>query len=228
MLRAVIFDFDGVIADSEALHLRAFNVVLRPFGVVISTEAYYRDYLGLTDFECFTQVVAGRRLGLDEAAVRDLVARKNRVFKEFAATEGQIIDGVVPFLNMLGAASIPMAICSGAKRIEIGQILDQAGLNGYFETIVAADDVAKGKPDPQGFLLALDRLNEGRHPPITAAQCVAIEDSRWGLSAAQAAGMKTIAVTNSYDAAELTAADLVVDRLDALTLDHLHGLCTTA
>ena len=225
MLCAVIFDFDGVIADSEALHLRAFNVLLKPFGVEISTEAYYRDYLGLTDFECFTQVVADRHLGLDEAAVRDLVARKNRIFKEFAATEGHIIDGVVPFLSLLGDANIPMAICSGARRTEIQQILDQAGLGRCFETVVAADDVAKGKPDPEGFLLTLEKLNQNRRPPIVSSQCVVIEDSHWGLSAARAAEMRTIAVTNSYDAAQLTTADLVVARLDTLTLQQLHQLC---
>ncbi len=224
-LRAVIFDFDGVIADSEALHLRAFNAILKQFGVQIATEVYYNDYLGLTDFECFTQVALDMGLGLDEPGVRDLVGQKNIVFKELAASEGQIIDGVQTFLEMLSESGVPKAICSGALRIEIQQILDQSELGGHFEIIVSADDVKKGKPDPEGFLLALEKLNQTHEPMIDANQCVVVEDSHWGLAAAKTAGMKTVAVTNSYEASELTTADRVVDRLDRLTLDQLRQLC---
>ena len=104
-------------------------------------------------------------------------------------------------------------------------VLDEARLRHLFEVIVSGEQVKKGKPDPEGFMLSLQRLNENRENPVTAKQCVAIEDSHWGLEAAKAAGMHTIAVTNSYDAEQLSMAEIIVDRLNDLSLDDLQRLC---
>ena len=104
-------------------------------------------------------------------------------------------------------------------------VLEEARLRHLFEVIVSGEQVKKGKPDPEGFLLSLQRLNENREKPITANQCVVIEDSHWGLEAAKAAGMHTIAVTNSYDAGQLGMAEKIVDRLSELTIDDLQQLC---
>ena len=226
MLRAVIFDFDGVITDSEILHFRAFNVVLAQFGFQLTKQEYYRDYLGMTDTDCYRALIDEGRLPIGEAGIQDLVRQKTRVFEQLARTEGKIIEGVREFLDMLSAAGVPIAICSGALRAEIELILEEAGLRHYFDVVVSAEEVKRGKPDPEGFLLALRKLNDQWGEPIAPEGCIVIEDSHWGLNAAQAARMRTVAVTNTYDAAQLQQADKVVDRLDALTLADLRQVCS--
>jgi beta-phosphoglucomutase len=225
MLRAVIFDFDGVITDSEILHFRAFNRVLAPFGAEITMRDYYKTYLGLTDIDCFNLLIREGHLKADTQKIEELVKQKNQIFNELAKTEGKIIEGVQGFLKMLRQNNIPMAICSGALLAEIELILEDARLRHFFETIVSAEQVRKGKPSPDGFLLTLRKLNKGRQTPITAAQCVVIEDSHWGLQAAKAAGMHTVAVTNSYDAQQLSMAEKIVAHLSELSISDLQQLC---
>jgi HAD superfamily hydrolase (TIGR01509 family) len=225
MLSAVIFDFDGVITDSEILHFRAFNEVLAPLGLELMKKEYYVNYLGLSDVDCYRTLIGEGRLSIDESRVDELVRKKTLIFEELARTEGKIIEGVRDFLDLLGNHGIPMAICSGALRAEIELILEEADLRGRFEAIVSAEEVSRGKPDPEGFLLALARLNDHWAYPITAGRCVVVEDSHWGLKAAKAAGMRTIAVTNTYDADQLKQADKVVDRLSDLTVEDLNRLC---
>jgi len=229
MLRAVIFDFDGVITDSEILHFRAFNRVLAQYGIEITTKDYYKEYLGLTDVDCLTLVADRNQIGLDDEGIKNLVKQKNQIFEEMAKTEGQIIEGVRDFLQMLKQNNVPMAICSGALRAEIELILEQAQLRDFFTVIVSADQVKKGKPHPDGFLLTLQKLNNPPsvgQSPIRAEQCIVIEDSHWGLEAAKAAGMHTVAVTNSYDADQLTMAEKIVVRLDELSINDLQQLCS--
>lgn len=226
MLRAVIFDFDGVITDSEILHFRAFNAVLAPHGFELSKHEYYKDYLGLADKDCFKALIGEGRLRIPESHVPDLIQQKTRIFEKLARTEGRIIEGVREFLGLLAGAQVPIAICSGALRPEIELILEEAGLRDCFDVIVSAEEVRHGKPDPEGFLLALQKLNDVWPDPITPECCIVVEDSHWGLQAARATGMRTVAVTNTYDATQLRQADKVVHRLDDLTLDDLRRICT--
>jgi len=225
MLAAVIFDFDGVITDSEILHLRAFNQVLSPFGVEMSIKEYYKDYLGLSDLDCFRSLVRENRLTLNEAQLENLLNEKKKAFEKIAKTEGKIIEGVRDFLRMLGKNNIKTAICSGSLLAEIELILDQARLRDFFDVIVSAEQVKKGKPHPEGFLLTLEKLNKKGDSEIEASQCVVIEDSHWGLESAKAAGMHTVAVTNSYDAEQLALAEKVVAHLDELKIEDLQKLC---
>ncbi len=226
MLRAVIFDFDGVITDSETLHLRAFNQVLSQYGVEITTKDYYEDYLGLIDIDCFRLVAERNRLGLDRQGIENLVKEKNQIFEKLAKAESRIIEGVRDFLQMLKQNNIPMAIYSGALLAEIELILEQAELRPFFEAIVSAEQVKNGKPNPEGFLLALRKLNEDNQNPILANECIVIEDSHWGLAAAKAAGMHTVAITNSYDAEQLAMAEKVVNHLSQLSINDLQKLCS--
>lgn len=226
MLRVVIFDFDGVITDSEVLHLRSFNRVLAQYGVEISTKDYYKDYLGLSDFDCFKALINKKVLQKPAQGIENLAKEKNQVFEKLAKTEGRIIEGVRDFLQMLRQNNIPMAICSGALLAEIELVLEQARLRPFFEVIVSAEFVKKGKPSPEGFLLTLRKLNRNRQNPILPNQCIVIEDSHWGLEAARAAGMHTVAVTNSYDADQLTMAEKIVTRLGDLSIDALQELCS--
>jgi beta-phosphoglucomutase len=225
MLRAVIFDFDGVITDSEIIHLHSFNRVLAQYGMEITTEDYYKDYLGLTDADVFTLLADQNRFGPDAEPIENLIKQKNQIFEELARTEGRIIPGVCDFLGMLNQNNIPMAICSGALRPEIELILKQARLRHLFKVIVSAEQIKKGKPNPEGFLLTLAKLNEKSQESILPDECIVIEDSNWGLEAAKAAGMHTIAVTNSYDAKQLATAEKIVKKLSDLSMNDLQKLC---
>ncbi|MCF7973252.1 MAG: HAD family phosphatase, partial [Phycisphaerae bacterium] len=142
------------------------------------------------------------------------------IYKQLAQSDGHIIDGVRPFLDLLNHHGIIKAICSGALEAEIRYTLSQAGLEEEFFTIVAADHVLVGKPSPEGYNLTLTQLQD-LDPTLTAPQCIVIEDSHWGLEAARGAGMKTIAVTNSYPEEQLGMADKIVDRLDHITAHDL-------
>jgi beta-phosphoglucomutase len=225
MLKAVIFDFDGVITDSEVLHLRAFNQSLVPYGVEISSKDYYKNYLGFSDFDCYKALVDNGLLKIDEQQIDGIVKKKSKIFEELTKTEGRTIEGVHEFLQMLEDNNIPMAICSGSLLVEIEVILEESGLRHFFTEIVSAEQVKKGKPHPEGFLLSLKKLNKKSRPPIAAGECIVIEDSHWGLQAGKAAGMHTIAVTNSYDAEQLTLAEKIVSRLNELTIDELQQIC---
>ena len=225
MLRAVIFDFDGVITDSEVLHLRAFNQSLAPYGIEITTKDYYTTYLGFNDNDCYSLLVEKGLLKMSEQEINAIMDQKKWIFEQLSKTEGKMIEGVRDFLTMLEQNNIPMAICSGSLLTEVEMVLEEARLRNLFEVIVSGEQVKKGKPDPEGFILTLKRLNENREDSITAKQCIAIEDSHWGLEAAKAAGMHTIAVTNSYDAEQLSMAEKIVARLNELSIDDLQQLC---
>lgn len=225
MLGAVIFDFDGVIADSEMLHFSAFNQVLRQFGVEIKKDDYFKNYLGLTDVDLFGDLIDSGKLKVDADKIEDLFKQKTEIFQKLAESDCQIMDGVPELLSILKDANIPMAICSGAILSDIELILEGAGLRSFFDVIVSAEQVEKGKPAPDGFLLALEKLNESNQNPVSPGDCIVIEDSHWGLVAAKAAGMHTVAVTNSYAAEQLKPAEKIVTRLGELTIDDLQNLC---
>jgi len=225
MLRAVIFDFDGVITDSEVLHLRAFNQSLVPYGAEISTKDYYTNYLGFSDFDCYKTLVENGLLKIDERQIGAIIKEKSKIFEVLSKTEGQTIEGVHEFLQLLEENKIPMAICSGSLMVEIEVTLKKSRLRHFFAEIVSAEQVEKGKPHPEGFILALKKLNKHFRPPIAAGECIIIEDSHWGLQAGKAAGMHTIAVTNSYDAEQLTIAEKIVAHLNELTIDEMQKLC---
>ena len=226
MLQAVIFDFDGVITDTEVLHHRTFNKVLGQYGIKITIKDYYKHYLGLSDFDLFRLFIDKGKLKISPDQIDTLVKQKNHIFEELVKNDGEIIEGVREFLQLLRENNILLAICSGALLTEIKLILENAGLQDFFEIIVSAEQVNKGKPDPEGFLLALERLNAKNENTITAEQCIVIEDSHWGIEAAKSAKMHTVAITNSYDADQLSKAEKVIDNLSQLTMDDLHSLCS--
>ena len=225
MLRAVILDFDGVITDSEILHFRALNSVLAGFGFQMTKKDYYQYYLGLSDLDFFKELEQKGRLRLDSRQMQQALEEKKQLYEKLAMTEGRIIEGVRDFLEMLRQNNIPMAICSGALLPEISLILEGAKLRHFFDCVVSAEQIKKGKPAPDGLLLTLQKLNEKSKNPITADQCIVIEDSHWGLEAAEAAGMHPVAVTNSYDARQLTPAEKVVDCLSELSVCSLQEIC---
>jgi beta-phosphoglucomutase len=226
MLQAVIFDFDGVIADTEPLHFKAYNRVLGEYGIKITKKAYYRDFLGYTDHDCFGIIKKANPDKLGQTSVKTLMQQKGEAYLELLRDRSCVISHVAEFLQMLTGSNLAIAICSGGLRNEIETVLLRARLHDFFEVIVTANEVKKGKPDPEGFNLALQLLNscyQGKS--IKAGDCVVIEDSHWGLEAAKAADMHTLAVTNSYAAAELAMAEMVVDNLGQILIEDLQRLC---
>ncbi len=215
MIRAVVFDFDGVIANSEPLHFSAFRDVLAQAGVALSEQEYYASYLGYDDVGVFRAVGGDRRLAWDAGAIAALVDRKAFRLEELERERSVLFPGAAAAIERL-TRTYPLAIASGALKPEILRVLDRAGLTQHFGAIVAAGDTPASKPAPDPYALAVKRLAAAAAIPLAPADCVAIEDSRWGLDSARAAGLRTIAVTHTYDEAALDA-DLVVTTLDALT-----------
>jgi beta-phosphoglucomutase len=226
VLKAVIFDFDGVISDSEPCHFAATNEVLKDFGAQISKEDYYAEYLGFTDYELFEAVKDRHKADYKGVSIDRLVEKKAAAFEKLIKQIDHLIDGVAELIEQLKNNKIKVAINSGACLADIKIMLAGSAIEDSFEVIVSADDVERGKPHPEGYLAALEGVNAISDSPIQAGQCAVIEDSRWGIISAKEAGMKVIAVTNSYPADELDEADLVVNSVRQLKIGDLQKLCS--
>jgi len=225
-LHAIVFDFDGVIADSERLHLRSYQEILAPEGITMSNEDYFNRYLGYDDVGVFKAIGRDQGVAMDEHRVSELIARKGQRYESLAAAGEMLFPGAADFIRSAVAASIPIAIASGALTHEIQDVLDRAGLLTLFPVIVGADQTERSKPHPEPYQAAFDRLRAHTGRDLISWQSVAIEDSRWGLISARGAGLRCVAVTNTYTAAELGAdSELVVDGLHSLTLEALDALC---
>lgn len=223
-LQAVIFDFDGVIADSEPLHFRAFQQALAEDGLELSPKEYYARYLGYDDVGVFQAFGEDRGLPMEAARVTELVTRKGMKLQAMLNAGSVLFPGAVEFVRA-AARDVPIAIASGALRHEIDEIIAAAGVSDLFAAIVASGDTPESKPSPAPYRLAFERLRDVSGIALDPRRCVAIEDSRWGLESARGAGLRCVGVTNSYPADELVGAELVVNGLQALTLDALDRLC---
>ncbi|HET9267619.1 MAG TPA: HAD family phosphatase [Vicinamibacterales bacterium] len=223
-LQAIIFDFDGVIADSEPLHFRAFQQALAEDGLELAPKEYYARYLGYDDVGMFQAFGEDRGLAMDAARVKTLVARKGAKLQAMMSAGSVLFPGAADFVRV-AAQAVPIAIASGALRHEIVEIIEAAGVSDLFAAIVASGDTPESKPSPEPYRLAFERLRETTGTALDPRRCVAIEDSRWGLESARGAGLRCVGVTNSYPADELTGAELVVSGLQALTIEALDRLC---
>jgi beta-phosphoglucomutase len=212
---AVIFDFDGVIVDTEPLHYRSFQEVLEPLGIGFPWPEYVKTYMGFDDRDAFLEAFRARGKELDEQGLQALVASKSKIFREVIRQGVTAYPGVVGMLTSLHASGLPLAICSGALRSDITPILAQLGIANCFRPIITADDVRKSKPDPECYSLAFHRLLHAHPSQISSPEkCLAIEDTPAGIRAAKLAGLNVLAVTNSYSGKELTEADYLTDSLE--------------
>ena len=216
MIRAVVFDFDGVLANSEPLHFQAFREVAAAHGVVLTERAYYDRYLGFDDVGAFTAMLADAGVGSPPAAIAGLVAEKAVKLEALEREASVLFPGARQAIERMAARGL-IAIASGALRAEIVRVLDREGLRTRFPVLVAAEDTPASKPDPAPYALAVDRLARGLGEGLSPAECVAVEDSRWGLESARRAGLRTVGITHSYGAHELTGAERVIAHLDELT-----------
>jgi beta-phosphoglucomutase len=217
VISAIVFDFDGVLVDSEPLHLRAYQEVLEPFGLSLPREKYYSSYLGYDDTGVFRAVAEARDWPLDDRKLGALIVDKSRVFDELLAGGDVMYAGAAECVARL-AAVWPLGIASGAARPEIETMLRGRGLDRYFRFIVASGETPASKPAPDPYRKAAALHG---HPP---ERCVAIEDSRWGIASAKAAGLWCIGITHTYPVSELLDADAIVTSLEELTPDLIRTL----
>jgi beta-phosphoglucomutase len=223
VLRAIVFDFDGVIANSEPLHFRAFRDVLAPRGVELIEPDYYTRYLGFDDLGAFRAIAKDRGRTWSAGELASLTADKAGRMEALERDASVLFPGAADAIRR-AAAAVPIAIASGALGAEIRRVLDGANLTHYFKAIVAAEDTTAGKPAPDPYQRAVALLSKSVGDAVLAGDCVAIEDSRWGIASARAAGLRAVGVTSSYDAEELSGADLIIGSLAELDITSLQRL----
>ncbi len=213
MIRALIFDFNGVLADDDPIHMEAFREVAKEEGLSFTDEEYLEKYLPLNDRDCFKTLFAENGRPLSENQLEQLIGRKGVYYFRMIAEKTVLFDKAGAAVRA-AARRYPLAIASGARGSEIRHILKQAGLDSCFSAIISAEDVGLGKPHPEPFLRAHEKLKE-RHRSLEPSECVAVEDSIGGIQSAHEAGMRCLAVAHSYPVERLKTAkpEWVIDSI---------------
>jgi len=222
---ATLFDYNGVLANDETVHLAAFQDALAPLGVSLTEADYWQKYLGFDDIGAFDAILRDAGRPADAAFIAGLVEAKRPLYRARAEAQLPLFAGASELIRRRAAVG-PVGIVSGALRDEIELGLAALGVRELVVSVIAAEDTRASKPDPHGYELgiaALSRLIE----PEAAARALVIEDSLAGIEAAKAAGLPCVAVGHSYPEVELVAhgADLVVPdltRIDEPTLNALY------
>lgn len=216
-IRAVIFDFNGVLVDDEHVHFELFREVLATEGVDLDEVAYHDRYLGFDDKGAFAAALLDAGRPAPPAFVDDLIARKAARYVEVAEAGLRFFPAAAETVRGL-ADRYPVAICSGALRAEIEYALRRLKIRDRVGSITSAEDTERCKPDPEGYRIALGRLRE-EYPDLAPSECLVIEDSLAGIEAARAAGMVAVGVTHTYrrDELEGAGAAAVVEGLETIT-----------
>ena len=219
----VIFDFDGVIADTERLHLDAYNQTFAAHAgqiggeLRISADEYFGGYIVFGDHEALFHMLGDHGRPTEGGLIRQLAAAKHKVFEKRLHALADPLPGVREVLAWLEAHNVPRAICSGARRSEIDLLLESFKLRHHFDVMVTIEDVRQGKPEPEGYKLAFDRLNLEYDAELDKEYSLVIEDSAGGCAAARAAGLRVLGVATSMALPELQAhATYAVRRLDEM------------
>ncbi len=228
MIQAIFFDFNGVIIDDERIHLKAYRQILLGADITL-TDADYFASLGMDDAAFVRAAYARAARPLTDDAMRTLIRREHELHREFITDDLPVPSGVVTFIKA-ASRHYQLGIVSMAERGEIDHVLRLAGLAKLFAVIVSAKPGLKHKPAPDCYQRGLELLNERRRAarelPLLASECLVIEDAPPGISAARAAGMRTIGVTTTVSQSQLrdAQADIVTSNLADLTPDTVHHL----
>ena len=222
MIRTILFDLDGTLVDTEPLHYAAFTEILRPEGVELSREEYFSRLIGYNDHDCVEVVLKENRKDAGAAHIETLIARKAASYQEIIRNRDVMYPGAADFVREC-AARFPLMIVTGTLRAEAEMILRRAGLRDLFIDIVAAEDVAHGKPEPEGFIAALGRLGFllRQRPAIGTAESLVIEDTSAGIEAARRAGMRVLALRHTAAESDLAGADIIRESLRETDLDDI-------
>jgi beta-phosphoglucomutase len=213
MTRALVFDFNGTLSDDEPILCEIFRELFAERGRPLSTQEYYDELAGLSDPE-----IVRTWLGPDHPDVGRVIEQRVARYRA-AVADGSTVSPAVRAAVLHAAARVPVAVVSGATRAEIEPVLEAAGLAAALRTVVSADDVTRGKPDPESYLRVLELL-EGN---LRAADVVAIEDTEAGVTAAKAAGLRCLALRGTLAPERLVRADELVDQLDVDLVRRLVG-----
>jgi beta-phosphoglucomutase len=221
-IRAIAFDLDGTLSDTEPLHFEAFAEVLRPAGIEIPREEYFSRLIGLNDHDCFATLLRENGNDADKARIANLIEHKAVVYAAMIANRDVLYPGAATFVQRC-AERFPLILVTGTLHAEAELILQRANLCSHFVDIIAAEDTERGKPKPDGFLTALGRLGFilRPHPSIVAAECLVIEDTEAGVEAARRAGMKVLALCQTTTASALSAADIIRPSIGETDLDDI-------
>jgi HAD superfamily hydrolase (TIGR01509 family) len=232
VLRAVLFDFNGVLVDDEPIHLELFQRVLAEEGVALADAGYYERHLGLDDRSCFAAALAAAGETATVPRLMRLIARKASYHQERVRREGYPFStGAAGLVRDLAARGWMLGVVTGAQREEVEGALRQEGLLDRFKVLVTAEDARESKPSPEGYERALEAFNS--LPPLPERllhphEVLAVEDSAVGLAAAAEAGLPTLGVARSYSRDRLPGADAVVEALSGLTPERLERLYAEA
>ncbi len=221
-MKAIIFDFDGVVVESEPVHFRAFQEVMAPLGITFDYDDYQRDLIGFDDREAFAFLLEQRQSGPEPTgtvpSMRELCMAKLEVFERLIVEDGMpAVPGTLELIDEAHAAGFPIAIASGATRADIELILADLDRRDRFEIIVTADDVQRSKPDPTTYRLAAEKLG------VAPGDAWAIEDTDAGLASATDAGLRAIALLTTCPEARLHRAERIIPNLTGVTLETLRG-----
>ena len=207
MPQAVIFDVDGVLTDSYQPHFRAWQRLFAEIEVAFD-EDQFRGTFGRTNADIFSELFPG---GLSDERICALGDRKEFLYREILREQFEPMPGAVELIDVLHEAGFALGVGSSGPPENIELTLEMLGRAENFAAVVTGIDVTRGKPDPQVFLLAAERLG------LAPQACAVVEDAPQGIEAANRAGMASIALTGTATREALSHADLVVDRLDELT-----------
>jgi HAD superfamily hydrolase (TIGR01509 family) len=222
LIRAIIFDLDGTLADTEPLHFEAFREVFASENIEVTRDEYFSRLIGYNDRDCFTVVLREHRKPADAARIGALMDRKAALYQAMISDRDVLCPGAEEFVRKC-AERFPLMIVTGTLRAEAEMILGRAKLRGLFADVIAAEDVERGKPEPDGFLAALGRLGFilRPRPSLRAEECLVIEDTAAGIEAAHRAGMRVLAVCYTMPATDLAAAEMVIPSFLQTDLDNI-------
>lgn len=213
MIKAVIFDLDGVLADTEQLHAKSYVEVLKNHGVELTEGEFYEYWTAKG--QTITDFVKRRQFDLNPAKLRK---EKTKLYHEKLEKELQAYDGTEKTLSGL-SKKYPLCLVSNSFKHDVDKIMSLTGLSKHFKFMITIEDLTKGTPDPEGFLLASKKLG------IMPNECVVVEDAAKGLAAAKSAGMKCVIIPNKYTAqSDFTQADLVLQNISQLTMQIIENL----
>jgi len=213
-IKAVIWDMDGVIADTAPYHFGAWQRVLQKRGVDFTEEDFRRNF-GQRD-DTIIRNTLGK--GISQSKISAITEEKERNFRKTVRQSIKPLPGAIKLIKLLTDHEFKMALASSAPIENIRLLTEGLGINNYFQTIISGRDVPEGKPSPQGFLLAAQKLG------VEPKNCIVIEDAVAGVTAAKRAGMCCLAITNTHPRTSLIEADLIVDTLEAVNIDDLEEL----
>ena len=212
--KAVLFDCDGVLIDSEPAHYEAFRATLDTEDLPLTRDDYFRRYLAYDDATFFRMVYDRHGMPLGDL-LRDRLIREKTVALAELMTDLPVMAASFSFARAALDGGYAVAVASGSHREEVRSVLERGGL-ADLEVVVATEDVARGKPHPEPWLAALQGLNAERERKIRPEECIAVEDSLHGIRSVRAAGMWAVGLTTSYSALDLREAHLVLPGLDGL------------